>query len=75
MRGRKTGGSEIRELYAGLQQSRLNDFDMLLTGYIPTAEGVRAVGEIAHDLKRRAAEHAGSFFWGKPVPGVSVVWS
>lgn len=63
-KGTKTSPQEIRDLYDGLKQSSLNDFDMLLTGYIPGAEAVAAVGTIARDLKLRASIRPGSFFWG-----------
>jgi len=51
------------ELYQGLQQSLLNDFDVLLSGYIPSAEGVRTVGKIGRLLKFNASMKPGSFFW------------
>ncbi len=63
-KGRKTTTEEILELYEGLQQSFLNDFSILISGYIPSAEGVQAVGKIGRDLKRRASTKSGSFFWG-----------
>lgn len=56
---------EITDLYEGLKQSYLDDFDMMLSGYIPGAEAVQAVGRIAVDLKEKAAARnaPGSFFW------------
>lgn len=36
---------------------------MMLSGYIPGAAAVEAVGRIAEDLKRRAKSEPGSFFW------------
>jgi len=63
-KGRKTSTEEILELYEGLQQSFLNDFSILISGYIPSAEGVQAVGKIGRDLKRRASTKSGAFFWG-----------
>ena len=48
-----------------MAKAYLNDFDMMLTGFIPNAETVDAVGSIARDLKLRAATKPGSFFWGK----------
>lgn len=65
VKGRKTPADEITELYTGLQQSLLNDYDVLLSGYIPSAEAVEAVGRIGRDLKFSAGMKAGSFFWGK----------
>ncbi|KAL9074929.1 MAG: hypothetical protein Q9157_004199 [Trypethelium eluteriae] len=53
-KGRKTPAEEITELYQGLKQSRLNDFDVMLSGYISTAEAVEAVGKIGRDLKFEA---------------------
>lgn len=54
---------EITDLYDGLKQSYLDDFDMMLSGYIPGAEAVQAVGRIAAELKAKAASRPGSFFW------------
>ena len=62
-KGTKTSAEEIRDLYTGLKQSYLTDFDVLLTGYIPSAEAVNAVGSIARDLKLKGSMKAGSFFW------------
>ncbi|CAI0648274.1 unnamed protein product, partial [Colletotrichum noveboracense] len=52
---------EIRDLFEGLKQSYLDDFDMMLSGYIPGAEAVMAVGDIAKELKAKSSD--GSFFW------------
>lgn len=35
----------------------------MLTGYIPGAEAVQAVGRIAEDLKAKARSTPGRFFW------------
>ncbi len=64
VKGTKTSADEIRDLYEGLKQSYLDDYDMMLSGYIPSAEGVDAVGSIARDLKLKSGMKAGSFFWG-----------
>ncbi|KAH8700640.1 putative pyridoxal kinase [Talaromyces proteolyticus] len=63
VKGTKTSAQEIRDLYEGLVQSYLTDFDVLLSGYAPSAAAVEAVGDIARDLKRRAESKPGSFFW------------
>ncbi|KAI9759615.1 MAG: putative pyridoxal kinase, partial [Candelina submexicana] len=63
VKGTKTSADEIRELYHGLKQSYLDDYDMMLSGYIPSAEGVDAVGSIARDLKLKSGMKTGSFFW------------
>lgn len=36
---------------------------MMLSGYIPGAEGVLAVGNIAKELKEKNKQQPGSFFW------------
>lgn len=53
----------MRELYEGLRQSYLTDFDVLLSGYAPSAEVVECVGTIARDLRYRSAVYPGKFFW------------
>ena len=37
----------------------------MLSGFCPDAEGVRAVGDIARDLRRKSSTRPGSFFWCK----------
>lgn len=64
VKGRKTTAEEILELYEGLKQSYLNNFDVLLSGYMPSAEAVQAVGKIGRDLRFNASVKPGSFFWG-----------
>ncbi|KAK2829929.1 hypothetical protein FQN49_007116 [Arthroderma sp. PD_2] len=63
VKGTKSSAQEIATLYDGLRQSYLTDFDVLLTGYAPSATAVEAVGAIAMDLKKRASKRPGSFFW------------
>ncbi|PVH93227.1 Ribokinase-like protein [Periconia macrospinosa] len=63
VKGTKTSAEQILELYEGLQQSNLNAFDVLLTGYMPSAQAVQAVGKIGRDVKLQAATKPGSFFW------------
>jgi pyridoxine kinase len=46
-----------------LRQSYLDDFDMMLSGYIPGAEAVAAVGKIAKELKEKYKTSPGRFFW------------
>lgn len=43
----------------------LTDFDVMLSGYAPSAAAVEAVGEIAMDLRRKHEGSPGSFFWGE----------
>ncbi|KAL7925034.1 Ribokinase-like protein [Trichoderma austrokoningii] len=61
--GTRATAQEITDLYNGLKQSYLDDFDMMLSGYIPGAEGVTAVGNIAKGLKSKFQHSPGKFFW------------
>ncbi|KAI3323603.1 pyridoxal kinase [Xylariaceae sp. AK1471] len=63
VKGTKLAAQEITDLWDGLKQSHLDNFDMMLSGYVPGAAGVEAVGEIAKELKANAASKPGSFFW------------
>jgi len=62
-KGTPVSAQEIRDLWDGLKQSHLDDFDMMLSGYIPGAPAVEAVGRIAAELKSKAKSRPGSFFW------------
>lgn len=62
-KGTKVSAQEITDLFDGLKQSYLDDFDMMLSGYIPGAEAVAAVGDIARELKEKSRSTPGSFFW------------
>ena len=64
-KGTKASAQEIRDLYDGLKQSYLTDFNVLLTGYAPGAEAVDAIGSIVRDLKLKGSMKAGSFFWSE----------
>ncbi|KAI9745211.1 MAG: putative pyridoxal kinase [Claussenomyces sp. TS43310] len=59
----RTTAAEITDLFEGLRNSSLDDFDMMLSGYVPGAEAVEAVGRIARKLKNEATLKPGSFFW------------
>ncbi|PNY28166.1 pyridoxal kinase [Tolypocladium capitatum] len=61
--GTMASAQEITDLYNGLRQSYLDDFDMMLSGYIPGAEAVAAVGAIAKELKEKTRDAPGKFFW------------
>ncbi|KAF1925331.1 Ribokinase-like protein [Didymella exigua CBS 183.55] len=71
VKGTKTTAAELEQLYEGLRQSNLTNFDVLLTGYVPSADAVRAVGKIGRDIKFNAGTKPGSFFWAvlDPVMG------
>jgi hypothetical protein len=70
IKGTKTSAAEILELYEGLRQSNLSNFDVLLTGYMPSAEAVQAIGKIGRDIKFNAGTKPGSFFWGRLASGL-----
>jgi pyridoxine kinase len=61
--GTRTPAPDITSLYSGLKASHLTDFSLLLSGYIPSAESVQAVGAIARDLRLKSATKPGGFFW------------
>ncbi|KFG86966.1 pyridoxine kinase [Metarhizium anisopliae] len=61
--GTTVSAQEITDLYDGLRQSYLDDFDMMLSGYIPGAEAVASVGNIGKELKNKNKGTPGSFFW------------
>ena len=65
VKGTKTTAAELEQLYEGLRQSNLTNFNVLLTGYVPSAEAVRSVGKIGRDIKFNAGTKPGSFFWGE----------
>ncbi|KAG0650967.1 pyridoxal kinase [Hyphodiscus hymeniophilus] len=62
-KGTRATAKEITDLYEGLKESYLDDFDMILSGYLPGAASVEAVGSIARDLKYKHTMKPGSFFW------------
>lgn len=62
-KGTRATSQEITDLYQGLKDSYLDDFQMMLSGYLPGAGSVEAVGAIARDLKYKATMKPGSFFW------------
>ncbi|PYH90078.1 Ribokinase-like protein [Aspergillus ellipticus CBS 707.79] len=62
-KGTRATAEEITALYEGLTQNNLTDFDVMLSGYAPSAAAVEAVGAIGMDLQRKAETNPGSFFW------------
>ncbi|KAG9243920.1 Ribokinase-like protein [Calycina marina] len=62
-KGTRATAAEITDLYDGLKASYLDEFDMMLSGYLPGASAVEAVGSIARDLKYKHTMKPGSFFW------------
>ncbi|MCJ1425090.1 putative pyridoxal kinase [Sticta canariensis] len=63
LKGTKSSAQEILDIYEGLKQSYLTDFDVMLSGYAPSAESVEAIGSIARDLRLKGTMKPGSFFW------------
>ena len=63
VKGRKSTSEEIAELYDGLKDAGLNKFDVMLSGYCPSAAIVEEVGRIARERKFQATTRPGSFFW------------
>jgi pyridoxine kinase len=63
VKGTKTSADEITELYKGLKNVEHDDFDILISGYIPGAAAVEAVGAIARELQSKSYLKPGSFFW------------
>ena len=63
IKGRKSTPEEVAELYEGLKNAGLNDFDVMLSGYCPSAAVVEQVGKIARERKQQASSQPGSFFW------------
>jgi pyridoxine kinase len=61
--GTKTSAETISELYRGLAQLELNDFSIMISGYLPGPEAINAVGKIAAELAQRGAAGGGPFFW------------
>ena len=64
---------EMHALYKGLYRAYLDDFDMLLSGYVPNASSVETLGSIARDLRRKSSSKPGSFFWGMSCSSMHVL--
>ncbi|KAI0008895.1 Ribokinase-like protein [Xylariaceae sp. FL0662B] len=62
-KGSRVSAHEITDLWEGLKQSYLDNFDMMLSGYVPGAAAVEAVGNIAKELREKSKAKPGSFFW------------
>ncbi|KAI1334762.1 Ribokinase-like protein [Xylariaceae sp. FL0016] len=64
-KGTRASAQEISDLWEGLKMSHLDGFDMMLSGYVPGAAAVEAVGGIAKEMKENARRSGrpGSFFW------------
>ena len=65
--GFSTTAEQILELFRGLEQSEIDNFQYLLTGYIPSATAVAAIGTIGKSLKKKDPNILWSAF-PKPSP-------
>jgi len=65
VKGTKTSAEQMWDLYQGLKEAHLLDFDMLLSGYLPSAETVETVARIGRELRLQGTTKPGSFFWGR----------
>lgn len=64
--GYRTTAEQIMELWEGLKNSELVDeYGMLLTGYVPGADGVESVGRVAKELRAMKKNEGGNLFWGE----------
>lgn len=61
--GTRASARDVAELYRGLRHAGLDDFDMMLSGYMPGAEAVAAVGDVARELRAKARDAPSRFFW------------
>ncbi|SMR51303.1 unnamed protein product [Zymoseptoria tritici ST99CH_1E4] len=61
--GRASTPTEVASLYTGLQNTHLDTFSMLLTGYSPSASLVHEIGRIGRSCRLRSNTRPGSFFW------------
>ncbi|KAF8453498.1 Ribokinase-like protein [Terfezia claveryi] len=62
--GYRTTSEQISQLWDGLKQSEIvEEYGMLLTGYVPGADGVVAVGKIGMELKKLKRHQGRPLFW------------
>ncbi|KAL7271252.1 putative pyridoxal kinase [Rhizina undulata] len=66
IKGYKVTAKQIEELYEGLKENYLDDFEMMLTGYVPGSEELKAVGKIGIEMKEKGK---GCFWLLDPVLG------
>lgn len=62
-KGRRTPAEEIQDIYNGLKNAELNNFDMMLSGYAASKGAVETIGSIGRDLRLKSSLKPGSFFW------------
>ena len=51
--GFMTTAEQVLELFQGLENSGIDNFEYILTGYLPNASTISAVGTIAKTLKKK----------------------
>jgi pyridoxine kinase len=54
LKGFRTTAQQISDLFDGLKLNGLDEFEMLLTGYVPGEPELRAIGEIAREVKEKS---------------------
>ncbi|KAK7205848.1 Ribokinase-like protein [Myxozyma melibiosi] len=50
-KGERVTAEMITDIYEGLKSNTLTDYDVVLSGYLPGAEAVRAVGRVVENLR------------------------
>ncbi|RKF60313.1 putative pyridoxal kinase C6F6.11c [Golovinomyces cichoracearum] len=63
VKGTHASSSEIIEIWKGLQDLHLDDFQILLSGYLPDPQSVDAMAVIGQELRAKSKKSPGRFFW------------
>ncbi|TQS39403.1 hypothetical protein Golomagni_00073 [Golovinomyces magnicellulatus] len=63
VKGTHTSSSEIIEIWKGLKDLHLDDFHLLLSGFLPDPQSVDAMALIGRELRAKNKESPGRFFW------------
>ncbi|KAF8477197.1 Ribokinase-like protein [Kalaharituber pfeilii] len=62
--GYRTTAEQIEQLWQGLKNSEIaEEYGLFLTGYVPGADGVEAVGKIGKELKMVRQKEGQELFW------------
>lgn len=62
-KGTYTTAQQITEIWKGLEDSHIDDYHMILSGYLPDASSVGALGHIAKSLKNKSTIDQEKVFW------------
>lgn len=63
VKGTHTSSSEIIKIWNGLKDLHLDDFHLLLSGYLPDPQSVDAMALIGQELRAKNEKSPGKFFW------------